>query len=499
MGLDVLSVLQWIGVVVCLILALSGLIPVVAAAATFVVIPFHAWINHYKKAAPYFPRVAIVVPAWNEGAVIGASIDRLMKLDYPLDALRIYVVDDASTDDTPDVVRGRAEQYPGNVFLFRREQGGQGKAHTLNHGIERILQDDWMEALLIMDADVIYLPDSLRRMTRHLADPDVGAVSAYIREGSSERNYLTKFVGVEYVLSQPAARRAQNVLGAQACLAGGAQLHTRENLLAIGGRIDTSSLAEDTITTFETQLLGKKVVFEPHAHVLAEEPNRVDALWKQRLRWARGNVTVTARYSKVWFRPSRKHHLGGISFGIVWFSLWLLPLIMITSSIGLAGLLFLQDEVATGVFRILWISAALSYLFVLILGAQTDGSTTKHTIGHVLLFPGIINMIVMVTALFPPVTLVWLPGLFGWTLDGPTLFVLTLAIYIWIPFSMVVAWLARKSEKTRAGRWLAPLLIYLAGYGSLLCAITFDSYLKELAGTEAKWDKTEKVGRVATS
>jgi cellulose synthase/poly-beta-1,6-N-acetylglucosamine synthase-like glycosyltransferase len=497
---DVVTVLQWIGVIVCLILALTGLIPVVAAAATFVVIPFHAWINHYRKAAPYLPRVAIVVPAWNEGAVIGASIDRLMQLDYPREALRIYVVDDASTDDTPDVVRDRAERYPGNVHLLRREQGGQGKAHTLNHGIERILQDDWMEALLIMDADVIYLPDSLRRMTRHLADPDVGAVSAYIREGSSTgRNYLTKFISVEYVLSQPAARRAQNVLGAQACLAGGAQLHTRENLIAIGGRIDTSSLAEDTITTFETQLLGKKVVFEPHAHVLAEEPRGVDALWKQRLRWARGNVTVTARYSKVWFRPSRVHNLGGWSFGIVWFSLWLLPLIMITSSIGLAGLLFLQDGFATTIFRVLWISASLAYLFVLILGSLTDAKTTRKELGHVLLFPGIINMLVMVTALFPPVMLVWLPGLFGVTLDRSALFVLTLAIYIWIPFSMVFAWLARKADKTRAGRWLSPALIYLAGYGSLLCAITFDSYLKELAGAEARWDKTEKVGRVAAT
>ncbi|MGO4301446.1 glycosyltransferase [Leifsonia sp. RAF41] len=490
--------LQWIGVVVCLILALSGLLPVVAAAATFVVIPFHAWLNHYKKAAPYLPRVAIVVPAWNEGAVIGASIDRLMKLDYPREALRIYVVDDASTDDTPVVVRDRAAQYPGNVHLLRRDQGGQGKAHTLNHGITKILEDDWMEALLIMDADVIYTPTSLRRMTRHLADPEVGAVSAYIREGSADRNYLTKFISTEYVLSQPAARRAQNVLGAQACLAGGAQLHSRENLLAIGGRIDTTTLAEDTITTFETQLQGRKVVFEPHAHVLAEEPRAIDGLWKQRLRWARGNVSVTARYSKVWFRPSRTHNLGGFSFGIVWFSLWLLPLIMIMSSIGLAGLLFLQNQVATGVFRVLWISAALAYLFVLILGSQTDGKTTRHELGHVLLFPGIINMIVMITALFPPVTLVWLPGLFGVTLNGPTLFALTLAIYIWIPFSMVFAWLARKAEKTRAGRWLSPTLIYLAGYGSLLCAITFDSYLKELAGAEAKWDKTEKVGRVAT-
>ena len=113
-----------------------------------------------------------------------------------------------------------------------------------------------MEALLIMDADVIYEPDSLRKMTRHLADPKVGAVTAYIKEGSRPGNYLTRFIGYEYITAQAAARRSQNVLGAIACLAGGAQLHSRANLLAVGGRIDTSSLAEDTFTTFKTQLAG---------------------------------------------------------------------------------------------------------------------------------------------------------------------------------------------------------------------------------------------------
>ncbi|WP_223692616.1 glycosyltransferase family 2 protein [Leifsonia poae] len=495
--MDVLSVLAWTLTIVCVVLALTGLVPVVANFVVFLMIPFHAFINHYRDAKPYLPRVAIVVPAWNEGAVIGASIDRLLRLDYPRDALRIVVVDDASTDATPDVVREWQARYPDNVMLLRREKGGEGKAHTLNHGIREILKDDWMEALLIMDADVIYLPDSLRRMTRHLADPAVGAVSAYIREGSADRNYLTKFIGVEYVLSQPASRRAQNVLGAQACLAGGAQLHSRDNLVAIGGQIDTSSLAEDTITTFETQLHGRRVVFEPHAEVLAEEPRAIEGLWKQRLRWARGNATVTERYRKVWFRRSENHHLGGVMFGLEWFSLWLLPVIMVASSVGLVGLLFLHSEFATTVFRVLWISAALAYLFVLILGSLTDPHTSRRALGHIVLFPGIANMLVMLTALFPPVTLVWLPGLFGVTLSEQALFVITLCTYVWIPLSMVVAWLARKAERTRAGRWLAPTLVYLAGYGSLLCAITFDSYVKELAHAEATWDKTEKVGRVA--
>jgi cellulose synthase/poly-beta-1,6-N-acetylglucosamine synthase-like glycosyltransferase len=483
-------------VVVLLIFVGTGAVPVLAGAMSFLVIPVHAVKNHYRKAAPYLPRVSIVIPAWNEGAVVGESIDRLMLLQYPPESLRVYVVDDASTDETPDVVLAKADQYPGRVFHIRRDKGGEGKAHTLNAGIRVILEDDWMQALLIMDADVVYLPDSLRKMTRHLADPRVGAVSAYIREGSADKNYLTRFIGFEYVLSQPAARRAQNVLGAQACLAGGAQLHTRENLIALGGSIDTSTLAEDTITTFETQLRGREVVFEPLAIVLSEEPGEIAALWKQRLRWARGNVTVTARYRKIWFRPSKVHHLGGWPFGIVWFSLWLLPIAMVTSSIGLVGLLLLHSQLATIVFRSLWISAAVTFVFTLAIAAQLDRKLSARSWREVVLFPGVISMIVMLTAFFPHLTEIDIPSLFGVHFTDAGLFYLTLGIYIWIPFSMVGAWIAREVEGTRVGRVLSPLLIYLVGYGSLLCAITFDSYIKELRHAEAKWDKTEKTGRV---
>ena len=118
-----------------LVLVATGAIPVLAGAMTFLTIPFHAVKNHYKKAAPCLPRVAIVVPAWNEGAVIGESIDRLMALDYPPERLRVYVVDDASTDNTPDVILEKAAIYSGRVFHLRREKGGEGKAHTLNFGI----------------------------------------------------------------------------------------------------------------------------------------------------------------------------------------------------------------------------------------------------------------------------------------------------------------------------------------------------------------------------
>jgi hypothetical protein len=46
---------------------------------------------------------------------------------------------------------------------------------------------------------------------------------------------------------------------------------------------------------------------------------------------------------------------------------------------------------------------------------------------------------------------------------------------------------------------LSPALLYLVGYGSLLCAITFDSYIKEIRHADARWDKTVKTGRVTMS
>jgi hypothetical protein len=70
-----------------------------------------------------------------------------------------------------------------------------------------------------------------------------------------------------------------------------------------------------------------------------------------------------------------------------------------------------------------------------------------------------------------------------------------LAIYLWLALSMVVAWLAKVVEDRRGGRWLSPLLLYLGGYGPLLCAVTFAAYVKELRHSDMTWEKTEKTGK----
>ena len=482
-------------VVFLLICVLVGTLPVINTGLQFLSLPLHAFRNHYAQAAPYHPRVAVLIPAWNEGLVIGPAIERLLQLEYPADRLRIFVVDDASTDDTPDIVNAKAAAYPGRVVHLRREVGGEGKAHTLNHGLDIVLADEWTEAVLIMDADVIFARDSLRKLTRHLADEKVGAVTAYIAEGSRDRNYLTRFIAIEYVIGQLAARRTQNVGGAIACLAGGAQLHARANLEAIGGRIPTGTLAEDTMTTFEGQLKGRRMVFEPHAVVYAEEPRTVDSLWKQRLRWARGNVQLTSIYRKLWFRPSRVHNLGSIPFGLAWFTILLLPAFMILAAAAMLTLLILHSEIADFVFRFMWISAACIYLFSMLYSVQLDPRIGRQSWREALMFPGFGALLLMAIALFP-----WLfeRGLaeLGMALTDQTRFAWAVIFYLWGPISMLGIWLARAVERLPGGRFFAGLLLYICGYGSLLCAITVDSYIKEWRHADASWIKTEKVGRV---
>jgi hypothetical protein len=46
-------------------------------------------------------------------------------------------------------------------------------------------------------------------------------------------------------------------------------------------------------------------------------------------------------------------------------------------------------------------------------------------------------------------------------------------------------------------KYLSVVLLYLAGYGALLCAITLAAYVKEIRGAESTWDKTEKTGKMS--
>ena len=249
------------------------------------------------------------------------------------------------------------------------------------------------------------------------------------------------------------------------------------------------------------------MVFEPHAVVWAEEPGTIGGLWKQRLRWARGNVQVSLRFWRIWFRPRGRHpnpghRLGSISFGLFWFSLLLQPIFMIMASASLVTLFFIDKSLAWQAFHVLWITNLLTYAFITSFALLIDPPTGRRVWRQALLFPGAISLLIMAAAIAPvPLRFIAYHGLShvgaygaGGLAGGVELFT-----YFWLGGSMLVAYLAKLAEARLGGRFTSPLLIYLAGYGSLLCAVTFAAFVKQLRGADVTWDKTEKTGKVAIS
>ncbi len=485
--------------IVLVAMVLSGATVLVVGCYQFFLAGLHIWRRPYIRVSELYPRVAVVIPGWNEGAVLGRTIDYLMKMRYPEEQVRVYVVDDGSTDNTPEVLAESSARYPGRVIHLRREQGGGGKADAINYGLDAIREDDWYEAILIIDADVLLTPTALRRMSRHLGDLQIGGVTAYIKEGTADPNYVNRFVAFEYITAQAAARRAQNMLAAQACLAGGAQLIRRDALEKIGGKIQTGTLAEDTVTTFRIQLAGFDVRFEGNSIVLAEEPNSIAALWKQRVRWARGNVQVSRLYRGVWLRRLRAGPLGGPSFAAIWSSVVFMPVFMLMATTGLLALFFTDRELSISAFTALWALTGGTFLFVTLSALAMDPETGKRCWREGFLFPGAINLTLIIFGLFGPIlTEVFAQQLIDIGLAGgqPAVKYLLLFADCWLTLSILAAWLLKKLDEWGRVPWLVAPLLYIVGYGPLLCAFTVAGYIAELRGSEQVWEKTEKVGAV---
>ncbi|MDH3725195.1 MAG: glycosyltransferase family 2 protein, partial [Thermoleophilia bacterium] len=77
-------------ITLCAFLVVGAALPIFTGLFQFLLVGGSVFATHLERSAPYLPRVSVLIPAWNEGAVVGATIDRLMAMNYPRDRLRIY-------------------------------------------------------------------------------------------------------------------------------------------------------------------------------------------------------------------------------------------------------------------------------------------------------------------------------------------------------------------------------------------------------------------------
>ncbi len=243
---------------------------------------------------PNYPQVTILVPAYNEGKVLEAAVESLMAIDYP--HFEVLVVDDGSTDDTFGQALRLSAVY-GSQRLRVITQSNGGKAMALNNGIANARG----ELVLCMDGDSRLERQTLKQAVRHFRDPGVGAVAGNVRV-VNRLNILSKLQALEYIEGLNLVRTAQAFFRNVTIIPGPIGVFRKVTLEQVGG-YHKDTYAEDCDLTLRILVAGWKIKFERKAVAWTEAPETVQALFKQRYRWARGILQAVGKHKRLLARP----------------------------------------------------------------------------------------------------------------------------------------------------------------------------------------------------
>jgi hopene-associated glycosyltransferase HpnB len=187
---------------------------------------------------PAWPTVAVVIPARDEAATIGHTVQSLLAQDYP--GLEIVLVDDGSQDGTALTAEDAAKTAGGRLTVLHGEPlpaGWTGKVWAQKQGIAAALAKA-PRYLLLTDADIVYAPGALKRLVARAEHGRYALASLMVRlrcESLAERAFIPAFVFFFQMLYPFAwVGRSDH---ATAAAAGGCML-VRSDILEESGGID---------------------------------------------------------------------------------------------------------------------------------------------------------------------------------------------------------------------------------------------------------------------
>lgn len=237
-----------------------------------------------------YPKVAVVVPCYNEADNVREVIACLDKLDYP--NYSIIAVNDGSRDDTGAILNELVELYPKLVVIHQNQN--EGKAIGLTTAA--MLTD--AEFLMCIDGDSLLDAEAIRWMLPHfLKDPKVGAVTGNPRI-RTRTSLLGRMQVGEFSSIVGLIKRTQQMYGRILTVSGVVSMFRRKALREVG-YWSSDMLTEDIDISWKLQTNDWLIHFEPRALSWILMPETFRGLYKQRLRWAKGGIQVLFKYASA--------------------------------------------------------------------------------------------------------------------------------------------------------------------------------------------------------
>lgn len=280
-----------------------------------------------SKKKNYF---AIIVPARNEGEVIGNLIDSLQALDYPKDRYGIYIVPNNCTDNTAEV----AKECGANVIECKVKT--KTKGDVLKYTFSLLKDNKDIDAYLIFDADNLVHKDFLKHMNDCL-NSGYKVAEGYRDSKNPKDNWISGSYTIFYLFQNIFFNKSRMAFDASASINGTGFMISKDIIDRDG--FETYTLTEDVEFTGQCALKGEKIAFVEDAITYDEYPINFGASWKQRKRWSAGIIQCMNIYSfKLFKRFLKTGDVSSLDMSLVYLG----PLMQVISFINVILLIIFR-------------------------------------------------------------------------------------------------------------------------------------------------------------
>jgi glycosyltransferase involved in cell wall biosynthesis len=307
-----------------------------------------------------YPKISVIIPAYNEEKVIANTIEGLLETKYP--KKEIIFVDDGSKDKTLEI----ASQYKDKIKILHKENGG--KATAINYGVLYSTG----EIIVIVDADTIIGRHSLKEIVKGFElNEHVAAVAGNIKV-RNRTNWITRCQALEYITGIQIVRRAFDVFGS-ITIVPGALGAFKKSYLKEAGAYGKETIVEDFDQTIKLLKAGLITQGSTKATAYTEAPNTIRDFVAQRKRWYRGNIQVLKRHSDALTNP-RFGYLQKLSLPYLFLGMIVTPIIGFTATANAILGIILGDG---------WYVLQVSLIFIVVhylmtsLALRIDGEDQK--------------------------------------------------------------------------------------------------------------------------
>ncbi|NIK91313.1 glycosyltransferase family 2 protein [Mangrovimonas sp. CR14] len=260
------------------------------------------------------PTCTVIVPAYNEGKQVYATLMSLAQSEYPEEKLELLAIDDGSQDNTWFWMN-EAKKVLGDRVSILQQPKNQGKRHALYRGFKMGKGD----IFVTVDSDSVVDSDTLKNLVSpFVVNEKCGAVAGNIRVLNNEKALLPKMLNVSFVLSFEFVRSAESQLNSVLCTPGALAAYRRSAVFACLDEWinqtfmgQPSDIGEDRAMTNMILKQGHYVLFQRNAYAYTNVPEKYKGLYKMFIRWGRSNVRENIAMAKYVFTNFREGSKSG--------------------------------------------------------------------------------------------------------------------------------------------------------------------------------------------